>query len=383
MTDSYHHGARVFEINDGVRSIRTTETSMIGFASTSADADATAFPLNEPVLVLNPQSMAGKAGEGLLAKTLDAISSKANSPCIVVRVAAGADAAETAVNTIGTVTAGGQYTGLKALLTAKQRFGVKPRILGAPGLDSQTVATELIAIAKKLRGMTYLSAFGCETKEAAVAYRENFGAREGMLIWPDFKYGSETSIATAHALGLRAQIDKEQGWHKTLSNVALDGVTGISKDVFWDLQDPNTDAGYLNAADLTTLIREEGFRFWGSRTLSDDPQFAFENYTRTAQIMADTMADGHFWAIDKPMHASLIKDVVEGINAKIRTWRGRYIIDGSCWFDPDANPVTVLQAGQCYIDYDYTPVPPLEDLRLRQRITGRYLVNLAELIAAA
>ena len=26
------------------------------------------------------------------------------------------------------------------------------------------------------------------------------------------------------------------------------------------------------------------FRFWGSRCLSDDPLFAFENYTRTAQV---------------------------------------------------------------------------------------------------
>ncbi|HFU0580721.1 TPA: GPO family capsid scaffolding protein, partial [Escherichia coli] len=29
-----------------------------------------------------------------------------------------------------------------------------------------------------------------------------------------------------------------------------------------------------------------------------------------------------------------------------------------------------------YIDYDYTPVPPLENLTLRQRITDKYLANL-------
>ncbi|MXC54299.1 phage tail protein, partial [Escherichia coli] len=28
-------------------------------------------------------------------------------------------------------------------------------------------------------------------------------------------------------------------------------------------------------------------------------------------------------------------------------------------------------------DYDYTPVPPLENLMLRQRITDQYLVNFA------
>ncbi|EKN6119933.1 phage tail protein, partial [Yersinia enterocolitica] len=36
-----------------------------------------------------------------------------------------------------------------------------------------------------------------------------------------------------------------------------------------------------------------------------------------------------------------------------------------------------LKAGKLFIDYDYTPVPPLEDLTLRQRITDKYLVNFA------
>ncbi|EPC6974770.1 hypothetical protein ACR04F_004786, partial [Escherichia coli] len=35
-----------------------------------------------------------------------------------------------------------------------------------------------------------------------------------------------------------------------------------------------------------------------------------------------------------------------------------------------------LKAGKLYIDYDYTPVPPLETLTLRQRITDKYLANL-------
>ncbi|MBQ0714189.1 MAG: phage tail sheath protein [Paraperlucidibaca sp.] len=384
MPVEYHHGVRVFEIADGARSIRTTETEIIGFVATAADADATTFPLNTAVLVTNVQTAVGKAGvAGTLAATLNAISSKGGATCIVVRVEEGADEAETTTNVIGTTLTDGTYTGLKALLTAKSKFGVKPRILGAPGLDSQGVATELASIAQKLRGFAYVSAWDCATKEEAVTYRENFGQREIMVIWPDFKLLEAKSDAVAHALGLRAKIDREQGWHKTLSNVVVDGVTGINKDVFWDLQDPNTDAGYLNAADVTTLVRNNGFRFWGSRTCSEDSAFAFENYTRTAQIIADTIAEGHFWAVDKPMHPSLVKDIIEGINAKLRDWSGKYIIDGKCWFDADANSQNVLAAGSLYIDYDFTAVPPLENLMLRQRITGRYLVNFAEGVAAA
>ncbi|MDW5429265.1 phage tail protein, partial [Acinetobacter baumannii] len=97
-------------------------------------------------------------------------------------------------------------------------------------------------------------------------------------------------------------------------------------DVYWQLQDPDTDAGYLNQNDITTLIQRDGFRFWGSRTCSDDPQFAFENYTRTAQILADTMAEGHMWAVDKDLTPGLARDIIEGINAKMREMtQGNYL----------------------------------------------------------
>ncbi|HDL8734003.1 TPA: phage tail protein, partial [Yersinia enterocolitica] len=50
MSD-YHHGARVLEINEGTRVISTISTAIVGMVCTSDDADATAFPLNTPVLI--------------------------------------------------------------------------------------------------------------------------------------------------------------------------------------------------------------------------------------------------------------------------------------------------------------------------------------------
>ncbi|MBS0353028.1 MAG: phage tail sheath protein [Proteobacteria bacterium] len=388
MPTDYHHGVRVVELSDGRRPIRTIETAVIGLVATASDADAATFPLDTAVLITDVRTALGKAGElGTLAPTLDAIADHGSPAVIVVRVDDAADSAAQNTKVIGGVTAGGQYTGLKALLTAQAKFGIRPRILGVPGLDTLPVATELVAIAKQLRGFAYVSAAGAETKDAATTYRENFGDREVMVIWPDFLAWDGTANtaapAVARALSLRAQIDEDYGWHKTLSNIPVQGVTGISKDVFWDLQDPSTDAGYLNAAEVTTLIRRDGYRFWGSRTCSTDPLFAFENYTRTAQVLADTMAEAHFWAVDKPLNPSLARDIIEGINAKFRELKGLgYIIDGSAWFDPAVNDETTLKAGKLYIDYDYTPVPPLENLMFRQRITDRYLADFATRIGA-
>ncbi len=390
MPAEYHHGVRVIEISEGTRPIRTIATAVIGLVATAPDADATYFPLNTPVLITDVLTALGKAGvEGTLARALDAIADQGAPLTIVVRVAPGQDEATTTTNVIGTVTAGGQYTGLKALLTAQSRFGVKPRILGAPGLDTLPVATELTAIAKKLRAMAYLSAWGCETKEDAATYRENFGDREAMVIWPEFVgWDTATSAsiaipATACALGLRAQIDNDIGWHKTISNVPVQGVTGISKDVFWDLQNPATDAGYLNENEVTTLINRDGYRFWGSRTCSADPLFAFESATRTAHVLADTIAEAHFWASDKPLTPSLARDIIEGVKAKGREWVSTgYLLGFDCWFDDKINTKEVLKDGKLYIDYDYTPIPPLENLMFRQRITDRYLADFAAQIGA-
>lgn len=388
MADEYHHGVRVLEINEGTRPIRTVSTAVVGLVCTADDADPAMFPLDTPVLLTSVQSAIGKAGEtGTLAASLQAIADQTQPATVVVRVAKGATDAETTSNLIGTTTETGKYTGMKALLAAKTRLKVTPRILGVPGLDTLPVATALTAIAQQLRGFAYVSASGCKTKEEAVAYRENFGARETMVIWPDFEQWSTASNATvtapavARALGLRAKIDKDTGWHKTLSNIPVNGVTGISADVFWDLQNPATDANYLNSNEVTTLINADGFRFWGSRTCTEDPLFAFENYTRTAQVLADTMAEAHMWAMDKPMHPSLVRDIIEGINAKFRELiAGGYLIGGSAWYDEEVNSATTLKAGKLYIDYDYTPVPPLEDLTLRQRITDRYLADFASRI---
>lgn len=388
MVDTYHHGVRVVEINTGTRSIRTVSTAVVGVVCTSADADAAAFPLNKAVLITDLRAAIAKAGiAGTLRATLQAIADQADPVTIVVRVEEGIDDAATTTNVIGVATSG-TYTGMHALLAAQAQLGVKPRILAAPGVDTQPVAAALAIVAKKLRAMAYVSAGTSADVSQATLYRDNFGDRELMVIWPDFlawdtvTSTSAPAYATARAVGLRAKIDQEQGWNKTLSNVAVAGVTGISRDVHWDLQDPNTDAGLLNAGDVTTLVNANGFRFWGSRTCSDEPLFAFESATRTAQVLADTIADAMLWAVDKTMHPSLVRDIIESINAKFRELKALgLIIDATAWYDETANTSATLAGGKLYVDYDYTPVPPLEDLSLRQRITDRYLADFGSRVA--
>ncbi|WP_109397497.1 phage tail sheath protein [Proteus faecis] len=388
MAQDYHHGVRVIEINEGTRPIRTISTAIVGVVCTADDADEKTFPLNKPILLTDVSQVIGKAGKtGTLASTLKAIADQAKPITVVVRVEQGESEAETTTNIIGGTTEEGLKTGLQALLASQSQHGIKPRIIGAPDHDTLAVANEIAVICQKLRAFGYVSAYDCKNISEAIKYRDNFGQRELMVIFPDFTSwdsttnNETTAYATARALGLRAKLDNDIGWHKTLSNITVNGVTGISKDIYWDLQDPATDAGLLNEKGVTTLIRRDGFRFWGSRTCSDDPLFAFESYTRSAQVLADTMAEGQMWAIDKPLTPSLARDIVETINAKLRSLVSQgYLLGGECWYDPTSNSKEELKDGKLTLDYDYTPVPPMENLMLRQRITDKYLMDFGNKI---
>ncbi len=386
---AYHHGITITEVTEGAAALVTVATAVIGMVATAPDADPTVFPLNRPALITDMDAAIEKAGaNGTLASALRAISDQVRAPVVVVRVAPGADTAGTNTAVIGG-TVNGLKTGMQALLAAEAQVGVRPRILGCPGLDTQAVTTALVVVAQRLRARAYAAAIGADVA-AAIDYRKNFSARELMLLWPDFMAvngagQTVTSTATARALGLRARIDQEQGFHKTLSNVPVGGVVGLTKDVQFDIQDAGTEANLLNAAQITALVRTGGgYRFWGSRNCAEpESPFTFESATATAQVLLDTIAGGMLWAMDKPLRPSLVKDIVETINGKLRELKSAgQLIDGRAWYDPAKNSTATLKAGKLVIDYDYTPVPPLENLTLTQRITDSYLADFAAGVSA-
>jgi len=395
MATAFHHGITVTESKTTSRLIATIATACIGLVVTAPAADAAAFPLDRPVLIdetpghIDMTTALAKIGATGTGRTvLEAIASKVRTPVIVVRVAPGADAAATATAVIGASNAGVR-TGMQALLAAEAQTGIRPRILATPGLESATVTAALAVIGGKLRSMTYARALGTDLATLAT-YRGGFDSRGLMLLYPDLKVTDATgaivpSFAAAHAVAMRALIDQTQGWHKTLSNVPIPGVVGTTADVPFDLQDPDADANRLNADEITTIVSLNGERrFWGSRTCSTDADFYFESATRTAHIVADTIAAGLVWAIDKPLTPSLAQDIVALCNAKFRTMKqSGEILGAEAWFDPTRNPVGDLKAGKLSIRYKYTPVPPLEHLHLSQEVTDEFLANFATLAAAA
>lgn len=380
-----HHGITANEYTEGVRSISDITTAIIGMVCTAEDADAKVFPLNTPIFATSAYDLLAKAGtKGTLAKSLDAIVDQADAQVVIVRVNDSKNTEELKANVIGTAE-GGNYTGLKALRRAKAVTGYTPKILGVPELDSQDVLTELVGVAQATRAFAYGSAGGNPDITEVGNYRKNFGQRELMLIDNEFMAfdpttkKTETAATIARVLGARAKLDKNVGWHKSISNTEINGVSGLKFARSFDLLDKNCDANTLNNKDVTTLIREDGFRVWGNRTCTNDSMMAFEVATRTAQIIQETIASAFMWALDKPMHPSLMEDIIMAINAKLAQYVNKgYILGARVFIDKTLNTSETVQAGQFTISYEFTWVPPLENMVFNQHVTDTFFVNLVD-----
>lgn len=392
MSEEYLHGVRVNEITQAIRTLTTSSTAVIGLVATAEDADAEAYPLNKPTLLTGITSAAiAKAGKkGTLSRALSGIADIVNCKVIVIRVAEVDDENQMKANVLGGVDEStGAYTGLKAFLISSAVCAVKPRIFCVPKYDSQEVTTALVGVAQKLNGFVYASCYGCETKEQAVTYRRNFSQRELMLIFGDFlsfnvnTKKTEIDYAVTRAAAMRAYMDTTVGWHTSISNKGLNGVKGVTKPLSFDINDNATDVNYLNEQGITCCVNYNGFKFWGLRTCSADKLFIYENYTRTAQVLKDTIAQSFDYAVDLNISVELVKDIIEGINAKWRDWVTKgYLVGGKAWLNKELNSATNLKDAKLLISYDYCAVPPLEQLGFNQYISDEYLVQFAEKLAA-
>lgn len=398
MPETFLHGVEVLEIDAGPRPIQTVRSSVIGIVGTAPRADATAFPLNTPVLIAGSRAEAAKLlaeegnDDGTLPAAIDSIFDQVGAAIVVVRVEEDADEATELANVVGGVnSSSGQYEGVHALLGAESILGVAPRILIAPGFTHQRpedpenegehlanpVVSELIGIAERLRAVIIADGPNT-TDEAAIAYAGDFGSARVFLVDPWVKDSSGTSRPPSAAVaGLIAKTDNERGFWWSPSNQTINGITGTSRAVDFALGDANARANLLNEDNIATIIRQDGFRLWGNRTLSSDPKWAFLSVRRTADIINDSLLRAHLWAVDRNITKNYVQDVVEGVNAYLRNLIAQgAILGGRCWADPDLNTPDQIAQGKVYFDFDFTPPYPAEHITFRSHLTQDYLTEI-------
>jgi phage tail sheath protein FI len=270
--------------------------------------------------------------------------------------------------------------------------------IGAPTGDSPTqatatavtggaanpVAVALTAVANRLRAVTLVDGPG-STYAAAVTYRNDFGSMRTMVIDPGvLEWDINTSQyvaapASAYAAGLQSRIDREHGFWHSFSNYPIENIGGPARPVDWMPNDPNTEANQLNANEVTTIIHDDGFRFWGLRSTSADSLWAFLSVRRTADMIYESIEHAHRVFLGKPFSLQLLEDIQNSVNAYLRLMRDRgALIGGECWISPDANTPTSFANGELTVDFDLEPPAPLEHLMFRARRNPQYYQDFIE-----
>jgi phage tail sheath protein FI len=343
-----------------------------------------AFPLNTPVRIASRTEAAALdttgAGLGTGPAAIDDIFDQGSFAVVVVRVAEGATVAATKANVIGGVSVTGQRTGLQALLDAESVTGAKPKVLCAPGFTHDAaVVTEFVAVANRLLAMVV--ADGTNTTDAdAINYRGNFGSPRVWLVDPwctRFDVISASNV-TSPASARFAAVLASRGYWESPSNQPLNGVAGTARPIISSAQgDANSTANFLNENQVATIIRDDNYRVWGSRTCSDDPRFAFVSTVRTDDAIAEAMATSHKWAIDQGITKNFIEAVVDGINAYLQHEVALgHLIGGKAWVDAALNTPESLANGHIYFDYDFTDVKTAEHITMRKHLVNDYLKGL-------
>lgn len=381
------HGLTLTE-SGGAASVKPASLGDIGIIVTSkgATAEETAalnadYPLNTPILISDVLAAAGQAGSGggTMKAALTAMAQMTSPVVILVRVEEGETAAATTANVIGSYD-GTHYTGMQALLAAMSVVKRRPRVLGAPGLDNAQVAAAFVTLAKKLRARAYCHVVGDTVAEIST-YRATFSAYELTLI------DNDTSAifpgeAIARAQAMRAIADARYGYEKTISNIPMDGVLGLTKDRHFDLLDPTTDAGLLNDADVVTIVRQDtGFTFWGNTTCAEEGSaYRFESAVWTLYRLQDIVVDVFGPEMDKPMSIGMVKHLLEKANQAFKD-EGDHIM-GAKLSLADGNSAAMLAAGRPKFQLKFTPCAPMDNPEVDLAITEEFYAGFGDAIAS-
>lgn len=387
--------ALVTVTNTGASTGAGVVAAMTKQAALSGGADE-AFPLNTPVLIAGSRTEAAKLGStGTLPAAIDGIFDQVGAVVVVVRVAEGADEAETLANVVGGIdTETGEYTGVLAFLSSKSATGFTPKILCAPGFTHQRpdgyanpVAAEMLGVANRLRAIVIKDGVN-SSLSAAIADRSDYGSKRAYIVDPFLKVFSNGDIIdqppSARVAGLIARVDNEEGFWTSPSNHEIYGVSGTGRPVDFVLGDSTCSANLLNESEVATVIREDGFRLWGNRTCSADPQWSFLSVVRTADMINESILTNHLWAVDKGITKNYLDEVVSGVNGYLSSLQAQgAILGGECWADKELNTPANIADGKVFFAFKFTPPYPAEHVTFRSMLVGDYLEDLGASVAAA
>ncbi|WP_443666814.1 phage tail sheath subtilisin-like domain-containing protein [Desulfovibrio sp.] len=298
---------------------------------------------------------------------------------------------------IGGIDEDGDRTGFALLESCYQLFGYDPKILIAPGYCTQlSVASEMVAQAEKLQAMALIDAPVGATFDEAVTGRGpagtinfSFASQRTVLCFPHLKvYSAELDADVLEPFsqrlaGVMCVTDNNEGYWKSPSNEAIQGITGAELSLTAKIDDAQSQVNLLNEKGILTVFNSygSGWKVWGNRSSAWPTETDWETFIcvrRTKDIIDESIRYSSAQFMDRPIDKALIDTILESVNQFFRKLQGDgAIMGGLAWFDQARNPDTKIKAGHLLIQYKFTPKPPLERLTYESELTGEYLVSLS------
>ncbi|MCF5043965.1 phage tail sheath family protein [Pseudomonas sp. PA-7-1E] len=386
---SRFHGVTVTLVDTGARTIALPSSSIIGLVDTFTVApEFSAQPGDLVLLTRESEAVAAFGPDSAITRAAKAILTRSKAVIVACGVAKLEDAALQTSAIIGGVKADGKRTGLQALLDGKSRFNAQPRLLVAPGHSAtQAVATAMDGLATKLRAIAIVDGPNT-TDEAAMEYAKNFGSKRIYMVDPGVQQfdtvASKTidSPASAWVAGMFAYTDAEYGFWASPSNKEFVGITGTTRPIEFLDGDETCRANLLNNANIATIIRDDGYRLWGNRTLSSDAKWAFVTRVRTVDIVMDAILAGHKWAVDRSITKTYVSDVTNGLQAFMGDLKLQgAVINFEVYADGELNTASQLEQGKVFWNIRFTDVPPAENPNFRVEVTNQWLTEVLDTAA--
>lgn len=386
--------------------------SVVGIVTTSADADASVFPLNEPVDVNTAdQAVLTAAGTGDLYRTLTAINAQlapfqGSARAVVVRVTKGANDAETITNLVGSA---GSQTGLYALLKAPQKLAVTPRLIIVPGYTWQetldvngdplenAVLAALPGVLTPLLAHAIVSS-GPLSKTDALAWRQLIASDR--IIPVSNRVIVQDGVATATVdcvaaiVGQAIATDFEhQGFpFWSFANRPVQGILGLERYDSFSLTDGATDGqillngniGVIERGELgvDTAVASNGFIVIATDNAGSDELWRFYNQTRGRDFIHLAML--------KSIRARLgrnnitphgVQAVENDMVAVLSDLKARdCIVGGAVGFERDQNSPENLRAGKFRVFFKAEEPAPIRQVTVDSRRDRNALVAELDLL---
>lgn len=291
----------------------------------------------------------------------------------------------TAADIIGTVDGvTGARTGMKLWDTAINRFGLEPRLLGAPGFSHlPAVTTELVNWAREMKSFFVADVPPATSVQVALDGRTPSGTinsnvfdEYGVFMMPgqalgynSVKDAYELQPHSQFALGAMSRNIVENGYWISPSNTPYLSVKGFDVEINGSAFSNKGDAHKLNSVGYLTVLNEglNGITLWGNRNslfpkIAGITTFITSRMVRNVLLRSVQFASRPF--LGKQIDQFTIDSIAETVNSFIRTLIARRaLLPGSiCVFDKSKNPDQDMLNGRLCFTIKHLNGPTLEDL---------------------